>query len=238
MSQALRNALDRCAEAGRPARLWLRDDDAVDPTPALERLLRLTDTVPVTLAVIPAASGQALADRLAEADRVTVAVHGWSHANHAGTEEKKQELGPHRPVSAVVADLGRGFRQLATLHGPRFAPVLVPPWNRIATEVAAALPAVGFRALSVFGPEKPAPLPVINTHVDPVDWHGTRSARPLPGVMDDLAQAVGRGGAVGVLTHHLIHDAALWRLLEHLLELTRDHPGCRWVSLPDLMSAG
>ncbi|TIS82782.1 MAG: polysaccharide deacetylase, partial [Mesorhizobium sp.] len=42
--------------ADRKAEFWLRDDDAVDPTAALDRLLELTRAleVPLTLAVIPA----------------------------------------------------------------------------------------------------------------------------------------------------------------------------------------
>lgn len=235
MSKLLLDALDRCAAAGKPARLWLRDDDAVDPSPALDRLLQMTGAVPVTLAVIPALSGQALADRLADQHQVTVAVHGWSHQNHAGAGEKKQELGLHRPLATLLDDLARGFAHLSSLHGPRFAPVLVPPWNRIAPEVVEGLSAIGFRALSVFGKEFPAPVRVVNTHVDPIDWHGTRSARPLPDLMQELADAIQQGGPIGVLTHHLVHDAALWAFLDQLFEITRGHPGCSWVALQDLI---
>lgn len=236
IGRALLETLDRCAEAGQPARLWLRDDDAVEPTPALHRLLRMAEGVPLTLAVIPAHTGQALADRLADAPQVAVAVHGWSHQNHAGMGEKKQELGLHRPADRVLDDLARGFGHLSALHGPRFAPVLVPPWNRIAPKVVAGLSAIGFRALSVFGPEKPAPLRLLNTHVDPIDWHGSRSARAASVVMEELASAIARGGPVGLLTHHLVHDAALWTLLQELFRITQSHPGCRWVSLAELMS--
>lgn len=228
-------ALDRRAKAGQPARLWLRDDDAVAPSAALDQLLAMKEGVPLTLAVIPAFSGQALADRLADAPGVTVALHGWSHENHAGVGEKKQELGPHRPVDQVLADLARGQAHLRALHGPRYAPVLVPPWNRIAPEVVARLPGIGFRALSVFGPPKPAPLPVVNTHIDPIDWHGTRSARALPELLDELAEAVDAGGPVGILTHHLVHDAAIWGFLAQVIDVTRAHPGCRWIGLPDLV---
>ena len=237
MSEAFLQTLDRCAETGRPARLWLRDDDAVAPSGALDRLLRLTNAaeIPVTLAVIPAHSGQALADRLRYERRVTVAVHGWSHQNHARAGEKKQELGAHRPVATVLGELQRGFAALSAWHGPRFQPVLVPPWNRIAPEVVAGLPDLGFRAVSVFGVEKPAPLQLVNTHIDPIDWHGTGGGRPLPELMDALALAVAQGGPVGVLTHHLVHDAAVWAFLAKIIAMTRAHPGCRWVALPNLM---
>ena len=76
------------------ADFWLRDDDAVEPTVALDRLLGLTGefAVPVTLAVIPAFTGEALARRLEAAPHAAVAVHGWSHKNHAPAGQKNRSL--------------------------------------------------------------------------------------------------------------------------------------------------
>ncbi|TIU25023.1 MAG: polysaccharide deacetylase, partial [Mesorhizobium sp.] len=90
--------------ADRKAEFWLRDDDAVDPTPALDRLLDLTGefAVPVTLAVIPALTDEKLVARLDEAPHATVAIHGWTHRNHAPEDQKKQELGAHRPREVVL----------------------------------------------------------------------------------------------------------------------------------------
>jgi hypothetical protein len=236
-SNAFLSVLDRCADRGEPARIWLRDDDAVEPGPALDRLLQMTGTakVPVTLAVIPAFSGRALADRLADEPHVTVTVHGWAHANFAPADEKKQELGGHRPLAVVLAELSRGLGHLSGLHGPSFAPVLVPPWNRISPEVIAGLPDLGFRALSVFGPETPGPLKMVNTHVDLIDWHGTRGGRPAAVLLDELAGALEAGTPVGLLTHHLVHDDAAWDFLAALFDMTAAHPGCRWTGLPDLI---
>ena len=89
--------------AGRRPVFWLRDDDAVAPGAALDRLLGLTGRfeVPVALAVIPAHAGTALAERIADERLVTVVVHGWSHENHAPPGKKKQELGLHRPAGTV-----------------------------------------------------------------------------------------------------------------------------------------
>jgi peptidoglycan/xylan/chitin deacetylase (PgdA/CDA1 family) len=230
-------ALDR---ATAPVAFWLRDDDATVPGAALDHLLRVTADhgVPVTLAVIPAPAGVALAERLLPATHVTVAVHGWAHVNHAGPGEKKQELGGHRPLAEVTGELRQGLERLARLFPGQLCPVLVPPWNRIAPEVTAALPGLGFTGLSVFGPEKQAGLPVVNTHVDLIDWRGTRGGRDDAVLFAELAQAVARGGPVGVLTHHLVHDAQAWGFLERLFALTRGHPGCRWVGLPELAGRG
>lgn len=233
-------ALDRRARDGRPARLWWRDDDATEPTAALDRLVALVTTwrVPLALAVIPEPTGPALAERLRAEDLVTVAVHGWAHRNHAPAGEKKAELGAHRPAAAVLAELGDGLAKLRDLYGPRLAPVLVPPWNRIAPEVVAGLPGLGFRAVSTFGQPKPAPLAVINTHVDLIDWHGTRAGRPADALYGDLARALALpgDGPIGILSHHLAHDAQAWRFLDNLFALTSGHRGCCWAGLDDLIA--
>jgi len=231
----LRRALDARAARGHPATLWLRDDDAVEPTPALERLFDLARAgVPVTVAAIPEGTGEALAGAVAAVPQVVVAQHGWSHANHAGSGEKKQELGVHRPTEVVMEEVERGFAHLSALHGPRFVPLMVPPWNRIAPQVAAALPGTGFRALSVYGPARPGPLPQINTQVDLIDWHGTRGGRDVEVLELEIMIAM-ENGAVGILTHHLVHDAVAWRFLDALVGATMGHPGCLWVPVSALL---
>jgi hypothetical protein len=239
MRDTVLKALDRRAAEGRPARLWWRDDDAVAPTAALDRMLLMSRRwdVPLALAVIPAETGAPLAERLARESLATVAVHGWAHRNHSPAGEKKAELGAHRPAPVVLAELEHGFATLCSLYGARLAPMLVPPWNRVAPEVVAGLPALGFRALSVFGLPKPAPLAVINTHVDLIDWHGTRGGRPADALYAELAREIDRpgDGPIGILSHHLVHDAAAWSFLESLFELTQGHPGCRWTSLNELL---
>lgn len=225
--------LDALADRGGRVPFWLRDDDATEPSPALDRLLALD--LPVVLAVIPSGAGQALADRLADAAGVLVAQHGWAHANHAGAGEKKQELGAHRPLDAVTAELAAGFARLSALFGPRFLPLMVPPWNRIAPRVVRALPGLGFRALSVYGAPRPAPLAVVNPVLDPIDWRGTRGCH-APDLIDRaLAQAVQAGGPVGVLTHHLAHRKDVWRFLAALKAATVAHPAAAWVSVADLV---
>lgn len=236
----LRQELARWAQAGRKPVFWLRDDDAVEPTPALDRILSLTERfrVPLLLASIPAHATQALAERLKSEDRVTVGVHGWSHDNHAPTNQKKQELGSHRPDSAVLDDLRRGLIRIRRLFGKRAVPVLVPPWNRIDPALLPALPSLGFRALSVYGPPKPAPLVMINSTVDIMDWHGARGCLPTQVLIElivaQLRAAFIGNEAIGVLTHHLVHDDAAWVFLEHLFEITCDC-NTQWLSYDALL---
>ncbi|MGO4134209.1 polysaccharide deacetylase family protein [Rhizobium brockwellii] len=239
----LHRELDRWQAAGRVARFWLRDDDAVEPTPALETLMALTgeSEVPLTLAVIPGLTGETLAARLAEETSVAVAVHGWSHTNHGGPQGKKQELGGERPAEAVLGELREGFRLLQRLHSARFLPLLVPPWNRIDAALIPALPALGFAALSVYGRAKQdGPMPRINTHVDIIDWHGTRGGRGEAELVAELVAELrdrfaGSGEPVGVLTHHLVHDAAALDFLSALFAVTGRHPAVRWSAASELL---
>jgi len=239
LKEILLPLLDQRAEAGTPAVFWWRDDDAIEPTPALDHLLALSRAhrVPVALAVIPAGAGAALAGRIGGLPEVSVAVHGWSHENHAPPDTKKAELGSERPVEAVFADLSRGMERIRTLFPARFTPALVPPWNRIASGVVEGLAPLGFRAFSVYGPERPAPVAVINTHADLIDWHGTGGCRPEVDLARDIVLAMERDRPIGILSHHLVHDEACWRFLDDLFALTSDHPGCRWAALPELVEA-
>lgn len=244
--QPLQAEIARWIHASRSAKFWLRDDDAVEPTAALDRLVGLANDfdVPVTLAVIPAHTGEALAQRLAAERRMFVAVHGWSHENHAAKDRKKQELGADRPRELVLRQLHEGCTRLAGLHPGRFTPVLVPPWNRIDTALLPYLGACGFKALSVFGPAKPVEtsVPQINTHVDLMDWHGTRGCRDhaelVGAIVEQLRQRFdGSGEPIGILTHHLVHDEPAWAFLTKLFQLVARTPGGRWLSIADLMKS-
>ena len=233
--------LDTWRDEGRVAQFWLRDDDAIEPTPALTRLIDICrrHRVPATLAVIPAHTGARLAEFLSGKASVEVALHGWSHENHAPADQKKQELGPHRGADTVLAELAAGRQRLTSLFGEQFVPVLVPPWNRIDRALLPRLPDIGIGGVSVFGAEKPSALPTVNTHADIVDWHGSRGCRPVSEIIADVVRRLGDmqagGGTMGLLTHHLVHDEAAWQFLDGMFAATAEHPGCRWCGLRELL---
>ncbi|MGO4620518.1 polysaccharide deacetylase family protein [Ensifer sp. 2YAB10] len=249
--QRLAAELDRIAASGRQVDFWLRDDDAAEPTVALDRLLSLVDRhgLAVVLAVPPALTDEALARRLDGLAHVSIAVHGWAHRNHAPPEEKKQELGAHRPRAAVLHELELGYDRLRTLFPVGFVPMLVPPWNRIDKSLLDALPEIGFTVLSVFGPEKPSPFKLANTHVDVMDWRGTRGCRDHASIVADIItrfrqvcgdveeRADQKGRTIGVLTHHLVHDEGVWAFLEKLFAATSRHPACRWLAGREITTA-
>ena len=254
--EALSDALQQRQDAGKPVRFWLRDDDAVEPGEALDHLLSMTQAhgVPVTLAVIPAFSGEALAQRLTPLPHVDVAVHGWAHVNHAPATEKKQELGAHRPLEEVCAELQRGLQHLQQWHGPQCVPLLVPPWNRISASLIPLLPSIGFQAVSTFADISFESIPMINTHVDIIDWkadrgrsrgssrdhsrYDIRASRPADELFAEITARLLAGCELtGVLTHHLVHEPQAWDFLEQLFELTADHPAVEWRAVSDLLSA-
>jgi hypothetical protein len=232
-------ALDDCASAGRQITLWLRDDDAVTVTAALERLIELAGQwdVPAVLAVIPVAAEPDLAVRLSKLAHVRVAAHGFAHHNHAPAGEKKQELGSHRPAATVLDQLSAGFDRLATQFGRQAVPMLVPPWNRIAAELVPHLPRLGVRYLSTFGPAPPRrPVPgllQVDCQLDIIDWRA-RGTHPHAVLAGRLAALVGERAVtaapapIGILTHHLDHDEAAWQFLERLFRLTARHPAVTW----------
>lgn len=225
-------------ERATPLRLWLRDDDAVMPTPALDKLLALTATfsVPVTLAIIPGLTEGALAKALPP--HASPVIHGWKHINHAPPPEKKQELGSHRSLDAVTGDLTSAFARMTELYGERLVPILVPPWNRVRPDILPHLRGLGFQALSAFGPVPfGAPLPVHNTHIDLIDWRANRTCRPEASLIGDLLAHAEQTDPIGILTHHLVHDAAAWAFLEKLFAITCATPKVTWFSAAQLLDS-
>lgn len=249
----LSRALDACAEAGGTADFWWRDDDATDATLALDRLLALRTAldVPLALAVIPANARPGLAAVVADAvgaagpGAVDLLQHGYAHANHRAPGAKKAELGADREVWDIAREIAEGRGRMVELFGEDgWLDVMVPPWNRIDAKVAALLPGLGFHGLTTFrdrnlGDGSEA-LRVVNTHIDIIDWKGTRA---FAGDGPPIAAAIGalqtmRHGsgapAIGLLSHHLAHDEGCWGFIERFVAETSAHPAVRWRAARDL----
>ena len=237
----------RWGEAGRTVDFWWRDDDACRPHAALRRLIALADRaqVPLALAVIPADALPEAFESLAPV--VTLLQHGVDHRNRALANEKKTEFSAHEPLQGALARLAHGRARLESVAPGRSLAVLVPPWNRISRpELIAELGGAGYRGLSTFGPrvaaQSSAGLALANTHVDVIDWRGTRgfvgedaalelATRHLVARRTGLANLA---EATGWLTHHAVHDEPVWAFLARLLERTCNQPTVRWRSAADL----
>ncbi|PTM40891.1 polysaccharide deacetylase family protein [Bosea sp. 124] len=234
--QPLHAELDRWSEAGRTIKLWLRDDDAIAPDPALDRLAGLGERfgLPILLAVIPMLAEPALPAALRDRPSLLPCQHGCWHRNHALEGAKKSEFGPQRSAAEITAEIGEAHRRLDNLFGPALLPIFVPPWNRIDPGHAALLLELGFSGLSCFRGYTlgPAGGPRLgNTHLDIMDWGGGRIGRSSQDLVAETCRLLAArrtdaspdNDAFGVLLHHRDHDATAWDFLDAFLLLATRH---------------
>jgi hypothetical protein len=237
--QPLDAELQAWTAAGRRATFWWRDDDAIEPTPALDRMIDLSQhfSVPLGLAVIPAKATPALAGRLQPALTVDVLQHGFSHQNHAGSGERAAEFGPQRPLDVRLTEQQRGWHMLDGF--PRRVPIFVPPWNRYDRELAKGFSSHGLKAISAFGDGNRLPFPIVecNCHIDIISWRTTRGfagvAKTIVKLVDHLharrSSTDGVDAVTGLLTHHLVHDEGCWSFLTDLFSHLERHACVQWV---------
>jgi len=197
--------------------------------------------VPVALAVVPLV---AVPELFTEGD-ARVLMHGTDHRNRAAPGEKKTEFAGDEPDGDAVARLSAARQRLAAQAAQRFLAVLAPPWNRFKQSLVARLPEAGLYGLSGYGPRENAEasrgVRQVNTHVDIIDWRGTRrfvgEETALRMAVNHLAlRREGDADAnepTGWLTHHALHDKATWEFLERLFERTSAR-GARWIDPVEL----
>ena len=244
---ALEDELDHWQEAGKTATFWWRDDDLNEPTEAFDMLLNMRDQldIPLTLAVIPDNVDPHIADQLEGCHLVQ---HGVTHTSYAADGEKKSEFPNSRNAADALADLAAGKARMETLFEENFYAFLVPPWNRISDDLLPGMADLGFVGVSRFKARKQAvPVPgfaEVNTHIDPVDWRGSRSGHSdafiLGMAVDHLyARRAGHVDAhepTGFLSHHLMYDAPLWEITYKLLSYLNSHEAARFLTLPGALS--
>lgn len=250
-ADALELELSAWAARGQKPAVWLRDDDAVDVSPALDRLLALTATheTPLALAVIPVGATVGLARRIARANSVSVLQHGYAHANHAHRGKKRSEFVDGRCLEMMTGELAQGRAAIARLFGQAAEPALAPPWNRLAERLVPELPALGIRGLSRFKPRQ-APRPAVglveaNAHVDLIDWRGGRVGKPTATIADEIAahfRARRQGSAspneaTGLLTHHLVMDDVAWTACDAVLGRLAADQRVAWPSVATVFAA-
>ncbi|MBS28165.1 MAG: hypothetical protein CL566_04465 [Alphaproteobacteria bacterium] len=250
---ALTRELDAWSTEGRTASFWWRDDDASEPTQALDALLEIQGEtgVPLALAVVPATATGALRDKLSRSGDVTVLQHGYSHKNFASDGARKIELDGSRPAEYVIADLAMGAQALSRFEA--HLPVLVPPWNRMAPHLVPLLPEIGFRGLSTNG-IRARDFPVRglvqnNVHLDVIDWRGRRTGSPrnFLGAENVISDAIEhltarRTGAAdtsevtGLMTHHADMGADAIGFVVEFVTRTNAHPAVSWLPANEVFS--
>lgn len=228
--------LARWGRAGKKVRLWWRDDDAAGPDKSLSRLLDLSWKfgVPITLAVVPSGDMAGLGALLAHAPAVTVVQHGVDHLNRRSGPQAG-EFPEQWAASELKVRLAWGWARMKGLPGA--FPAFVPPWNDLHPALEGALCDLDYCALSAGGGPHAGQLPRFDANLDILRWRGGARFRGVSDCLRRLREAMAhrrRTGRwdepVGVLTHHLAHDAAAWRFLETFLEWTSGRPALHWTS--------
>ncbi|MTH98962.1 glycosyl transferase family 28 [Roseibium sp. RKSG952] len=244
--QDLISHLDWFADRGRRVRFWWRDDDAIEPTDDLDRLLGLANmhNVDVALAVIPKNATEALASRLENEAHAIVLQHGWQHRNFQRKDlgEKAAELGSRRDPDQLMAELASGKARLETLFGPeRFVPAMVPPWNRITPDISRRLPQIGLTGLSTFTFHHFPRAQQVQSHIDIIKWKKDRrfigwdSARARLD-LQLCRRRTNPDEPLGILSHHLAHDEGCYVFLDAFLKIAAHHPGACWPRVRDLFA--
>jgi hypothetical protein len=227
--------------AGQTARFWWRDDDAVDDTPQLRRLVAIARELDVgaAVSVVPDRANASLIDAI-HPSRCSIWQHGWGHQFHVAGE-----FGNGRVLDAMLTDALNGRNALDRLFGPSgWQRVFVPPNHCLSMAFKALLPALGYRMLSAGVPLTPelSHVAELNAEVDVMNW-------PRGVLLDDSSLmallvdqlAARRTGAVpvkrpiGILTHHLVFDDGAWSTIAALLRTFASHPAARLESADTLL---
>jgi hypothetical protein len=243
---ALIDELDAWGAAGSTATFWWRDDDAVEPTEQLDRLLPVAQSVPLALAVIPGLATAALAERLEDCHRITVLQHGWRHSNHSPSGDSEYPC--ERPTADVRNELCDGRERLSAMFGERFEPVFAPPWHRFDDAFLPLLAESGIGSISRRGPRKggarSAGIFESNVHALLIDW-----TRPPTFVGDAIAlqrilkhlrgrrqRTCDADEATGILTHHLVEDPRSYDFIERLADVVADHRAAEWLPASEIFA--
>ncbi len=240
---ALTQELDAWAQSGQTATFWWRDDDAGADAVKLRELLHLRQGlgVPLALAVVPDWLTADVVSLIAGAGDIRVLQHGVAHADHSGGRGRRMELCAGALPSGLRQALIRSHNVLRTSFPSSLIEVMVPPWNRIDEAVLSILAGSGFLGLSTLGPRRGARehgLVVNNVHIDIIDWKAARRfagdeaclEASLRHLENRRRGVVDFAEATGLMTHHLVHDAACHAFIDRFVRTVGRHPAGRWLS--------
>lgn len=257
-----RRELDLWGERKQTAKFWVRDDDASEMSEQLARLHALAERHGITigLAIIPGKLHPSLLNYWDSGARnFRPMCHGWKHINH-GPANKPAEFGRDRPLNCLIEDAAAAC-QVFCQHFSGSRPIFVPPFNRISHSLTRALPTLGFVAVSAIPTSLDRTLirlgsrfawtpiasldalssfPRIDVHIDVIDWT-SRTAFDTRIIADRLVQqlrgrrrvALAASQPIGLLTHHLVHDGAIWRACDQLLDVLRRHDAVEFIDIAD-----
>jgi hypothetical protein len=238
--------LDAWGAVGLVATFWWRDDDAIEPTEQLDRLLGVAESVPIALSVIPGLAIPALAERLEGCQRITVLQHGWRHSNYSPASEANSEYPGARSATDVLRELQDGRERMSTLFGERFQSVFAPPWHGFEDKFLPLLAHSGIGSISRKGPRKHAARAArifeSNVHAAFINWTqpptfvGERAAleRILKHLRGRRLRTYDTDEPTGILTHHLVEDPPSYYFIERLAEVIGGHKAAKWLRAAEI----
>jgi hypothetical protein len=228
---------------------WIRDDDVVDDTPALHRLLKIAQSfeIAIAFAVIPSRVSPDLV-KVFRGSRYCVA---WQHGNRhvwSDTEEgfSAGEFGIGRTIDALIDEAVAGHQAMDHAFGVgHWENVFVPPFHALNPTFKALLPAIGFKGLSAGNPPTPklVTMKEVNAPIDLINW----KKRGFAGSAEVVAQIVKElrrrrcdesetPEPLGILTHHLDFDEECWLFLKKLLSHVAQSDYCDLISASTLFA--
>jgi hypothetical protein len=228
---------------GHRPRFWWRDDDARAPTPALFRMLALSELhkAPLAIAIIPDGDLAAIGEVIQGHPLVSAIQHGCDHVDRNQGGGYSAEFAPAQHPEEVSKAISQAWRRLSAALSA--TPVYAPPWNVLTPNVAVALRATPFKAVSTYGAAGPAPegLAEVNAHIDIMRWRPARfrGETEIMRRLLRLLQQRRRSGRwtepIGLLTHHKNLDEPAWRFLDSFLgRLASEHGQTGWFAIGDL----
>ncbi|MBR71921.1 MAG: hypothetical protein CMM30_03140 [Rhodospirillaceae bacterium] len=235
-------------DIGLPVEFWWRNDGVYSKSNDLRQLSSLASNegVPVAISVIPEKMRDDIVFHIKNFDNHFVIQHGYAHKNHAHISEQKNELSLNRPIKDSLKDLSIGFRNLSSEFECKFLPILVPPWNRLSTQIIPHLNSLGLMGLSCLGGRNfPNPVSNIfqtNTHIDLIDWKGTNRfigtgaaiAFACKHLSDKRNGKADPFEPTGLLTHHMRMDFSSWAFIGTFIRKTKTISDVQWPSIQDI----
>ncbi len=163
--------------------------------------------------------------------------HGRKHLNFESSG-KKQEFGPARTEMQISTSLQQGKKRLDGLLGSELFPVFTPPWNRCSATTLAALPELGFKAISRSrgaSPKSAVDFPDFQVNVD---LHTRKDPSPAYGMERLLTEIENSlaSGRCGIMIHHQRMNRAAFAFLDLLLGCLQSHLAIEPVHFGEMIS--
>ena len=228
--EAATKRLIEMQEKNQTLKVWWRDDDCIEPTKELDKLIKISkeNQAPISLAVIPKFCVKELKEVLAPHSQIEVLQHGIAHLNQASSGQKKCEFPDTLVPEKTSQDIMQGKLKLSTLFAEQFTPIFVPPWNRYSTKHLNLIHKSNFKKISGYGHSQD-PF-YFNTHFDLINWKQGRSLIEENQAIELFQEITTLDSTIGLLSHHLVHDQAIWNFIEFLIPFLKGFDNVSFVS--------